>query len=438
MSNVKDKSRSTALIRLLSLEDRVGLVTPQAHRHIPARRLARAKKTIAAWKSRKPYSTGHAFTDRLADLGIDERILCEALALPVDRSVRMHVRQKKAWVYFSDLIRGHRARQYRPEEGNDAVRFPRMVLPLIEQHMSAFRLAVREIMRRDNLVRFDEGRVCKRLRDDLIKQANWVIEKTCLLELRVAKLRGQLKGNSSAERFESFLRLLQRPEFVSQLLQEYPVLLEATAKRLQMVYENTLEFITRLAIDIPSIEEAIYGGEMLGMMADFEGGKGDSHRGGKSVVTVSFDNGKKLIYKPRSLAVDIGFNRIVEWCNEKLPICPLRSVKSLDRGTHGWCEYIVQSDMESESQISEFFYRQGKFIALFYVLHATDLHCENMIASGADPIYIDLETLFHPPQQACSPIGTIDANFGPPSTVLDTLILPAGRQVSERRSPTFE
>src|SRR5215510_7575445 len=40
--------------------------------------------------------------------------------------------------------------------------------------------------------------------------------------------------------------------------------------------------------------------------------------------------------------------------------------------------------------------RQGSYLALFYVLEATDLHHENIIAAGEHPYPVDLEALFHP------------------------------------------
>ena len=43
-----------------------------------------------------------------------------------------------------------------------------------------------------------------------------------------------------------------------------------------------------------------------------------------------------------------------------------------------------------------FYHRQGALLALLYVLDGTDMHYENLIAVGEQPVLVDVETLFHP------------------------------------------
>ena len=68
----------------------------------------------------------------------------------------------------------------------------------------------------------------------------------------------------------------------------------------------------------------------------------------------------------------------------------------IDRGSHGWVEFIAAQSCQSEDEVQRFCERQGSYLALLHALHAVDFHCENLIAMGEHPVFLDLETLFHP------------------------------------------
>ena len=50
----------------------------------------------------------------------------------------------------------------------------------------------------------------------------WMLDRTLVLELHVARLQGLLPGDTPEERFQSFLRHLRRPQVVRALFHEYP------------------------------------------------------------------------------------------------------------------------------------------------------------------------------------------------------------------------
>jgi type 2 lantibiotic biosynthesis protein LanM len=68
----------------------------------------------------------------------------------------------------------------------------------------------------------------------------------------------------------------------------------------------------------------------------------------------------------------------------------------LDRGDHGWMEFVTAHGCDSEDQVRRFYERQGGYLALLYALEATDFHHENLLAAGEHPVLLDLEALFHP------------------------------------------
>jgi type 2 lantibiotic biosynthesis protein LanM len=59
-------------------------------------------------------------------------------------------------------------------------------------------------------------------------------------------------------------------------------------------------------------------------------------------------------------------------------------------------EFVTAAECESSDQVRRFYQRQGAYLALLYLLQATDLHYENLIAAGEHPVLIDLEALFRP------------------------------------------
>jgi len=126
------------------------------------------------------------------------------------------------------------------------------------------------------------------------------------------------------------------------------------------------------------------------------GGMGDTHRGGRSVVIATFRSGFRVVYKPKSLAIEHHFQQLLTWLNARGAQPPLRPLTVLDRGQYGWVEYITAASCASPEAVQHFYERQGSYLALFYVLEATDLHQENIIAAGEHPYPVDLEALFHP------------------------------------------
>ncbi|MBI4509843.1 MAG: type 2 lantipeptide synthetase LanM, partial [Deltaproteobacteria bacterium] len=123
---------------------------------------------------------------------------------------------------------------------------------------------------------------------------------------------------------------------------------------------------------------------------------GDQHAGGRRVVLLRFRSGDRLVYKPRSLKVDMHFQELLAFINGLESEAPFRTLAVLDRGPYGWMEFVPARPCEDEGQVHRFYQRQGGYLALLYVLAATDFHFENLIACGEHPVLIDLESLFHP------------------------------------------
>jgi type 2 lantibiotic biosynthesis protein LanM len=223
-----------------------------------------------------------------------------------------------------------------------------------------------------------------------------MVTPTLALEINVARLRDQLAGATAEERFNHFVQLLSDPEYSTTLADEYPVLFDLTMARLNTWVDASLEFLTRLVTDWPTIRKKFFDGAPPIGLTGLRWMQRSTKRRGRSVITAIFDSGAKIVYKPRSLAIEDRFQAFLAWMNRTgfEPVFPM--FQFLDCHTHGWMEWIDPSDCSTTAELRRFYRRQGAYLALFYALEATDVHMSNVIAAGEHPVLIDLEALFHP------------------------------------------
>ncbi|NKZ09225.1 type 2 lanthipeptide synthetase LanM family protein [Actinomadura latina] len=208
-------------------------------------------------------------------------------------------------------------------------------------------------------------------------------------ELDAARRRG-LDGATPRQRYEAFVRSLRDPGTARRIWAEYPVLAEQAAGLLDAWAAARVAFARDLAADLPPLTETF--GDP-GALDDVVFGSAETHRGGRTVAIVRFERAT-VVYKPRSLAVDRCFDRLLGWFNAPGVPHPLRRPRLLDRGDRGWSEYIEPAPCDRE-RLPGFFWRMGALLALTHAVHGYDLHADNVIAAGDDPVVIDLEALFH-------------------------------------------
>jgi type 2 lantibiotic biosynthesis protein LanM len=224
--------------------------------------------------------------------------------------------------------------------------------------------------------------------------------RTIALEVNIARIKGELSGATPEQRFDQFVDALCRPERRRAFFCEYGVLARQVHLCLAHWASFGIEFFTHLAEDWRDVQTTLADGVPLGRLAAVEGSDGDGHRSGRCVLKIAFTSGLRVVYKPRSLAVDRHFGELVEWFNAHAAESPvlhtLRTAKVLDRNSRGWAEFISAGGCESREEVVRFFVRQGSFLALLYSLQAIDFHSENLIASGEHPVLVDLEALLHP------------------------------------------
>ncbi|MFC4590860.1 type 2 lanthipeptide synthetase LanM family protein [Sphaerisporangium corydalis] len=219
---------------------------------------------------------------------------------------------------------------------------------------------------------------------------------TLMAELGTARAGGLLAGADDRERFADFLRRQCTPGGLAALFTRYPVLARQLGMAAMSAADAGAELLARLGADRAELVASLLGGADPGPVMAIEPGLGDPHERGRSVGLVRFADGRTIVYKPRPLAAHARFNEVVAWLNRRLPGCDLRTARVVTRQGYGWMEFVQAGPLDRPEDARRFYRRAGVLLAALHAVHATDMHCENVIACADQPVLIDVETVFHP------------------------------------------
>lgn len=221
-----------------------------------------------------------------------------------------------------------------------------------------------------------------------------MLDRVMVLEMNVSRISGELSGNSPQERFLSFRNLLRSKSKQRALINEYPVLFRQVYESLASWKSFSYDFIIHLITDWDDLQKKFEIKEML-PIKKIHINAGDRHNGGRTVSILTFGSGEKIVYKPRNINVDVHFQDLLNWINDKL-IIKHKTIKVYNKETHGWIEFVHHLPCKDINEVSNFYERIGSMLCLLYAVNAVDFHHENLIANGSYPVLIDLESLFHP------------------------------------------
>jgi type 2 lantibiotic biosynthesis protein LanM len=380
--------------RAVSFADRLATLRATGRETPPDLDAAVAERRFRRWRTEGPLADDDLFAKRLAQDDLAEEQLRALLGEPAG-AVRQRFSEPPAWLAsVARAFATATGERLVPEaaEGQAMVGFLALAEPLLLDARRRLQEDIADL----SPDAFDPEAVAPMLLNNLLEPLLGMVSRTLVLEMRVARLQGQLEGETADERFHSFVERLRDPEIALPLLEEYPVLAQQLAISLDQWVEVNLEFLQRLSADWPEIRAAFWPDGDPGQLTEAHGGAGDGHCGGRSVMVLGFSSGARLVYKPRSLAGDAHFQQLLAWLNERGDHPAFRTISLLDRGDYGWMEFIEAAGCESEVEVRRFYQRQGGYLALLYGLEATDFHFENLVAAGEQPMLLDLEALFHP------------------------------------------
>jgi type 2 lantibiotic biosynthesis protein LanM len=357
-----------------------------------------AERRLDRWCAQFHGESSERFAQRLAEENVTVEDLGYLLDEPAE-TVRERMQEVPGWL--QRLSRAYARTANCDSNSADSALDPKaarvleIVEPLVTEARQQLRAAISNLDEADPTSPFDPRSVDRLFYPALAYKLLPMLAKTIALEVNVARLEGWLEGNSGEERFQNFIEQLRQPHRAVGFFHEYPVLARQIVTIVDHWVETSLEFLVRLREDWTEIQDILHPGQVLGCLEAVEDA-GDTHRRGRSVMIGRFRNGCQLVYKPRSLAIDQHMQELLQWLNQRGARPPFRTLTLLDRATHGWVEFVQSETCTSPEDVRDFFERIGGYLALFYVVRATDLHHENVIAAGAHPVIVDLETVWQP------------------------------------------
>jgi len=234
---------------------------------------------------------------------------------------------------------------------------------------------------------------------------------------------GELAGADGRERFADFVRRQSAPDRLVELMTAYPVLAALLARECARAVDVLIELLTRFVGDHDRLTETLLGdvrpGPVVAVLAD----RADPHGGGRRTSVVELADGARVVYKPRGVRAHQRLDVFVELLNRFLPGLGLGTPGFLDRGEYGWTAFVSVAPLADRLAAETFHRRFGALLALMHLVRATDLHYDNLIAAGDQPLLVDVETLFHP--ELSGSVGPDPAGAALARSVARTAMLPA-------------
>jgi type 2 lantibiotic biosynthesis protein LanM len=205
---------------------------------------------------------------------------------------------------------------------------------------------------------------------------------------------GEKPQDSGTARYDLFVTDMKTGGW-RRLFEDKPVLLRLIATIVRQWIDTSRELLLRLDADLIAIRRDLLDGNAASRIAAIQGGFSDPHNAGHSVQIVSFEDGARVVYKPKDLRIDVAWHALIERLNGAKPPLELKAVRAIARDGYGWTEFIEHTGCADQEGCKRFFRRAGAWLALLHCFAATDMHQENMIAAGEHPVPIDLETILH-------------------------------------------
>ena len=211
----------------------------------------------------------------------------------------------------------------------------------------------------------------------------------------IASAKSHLVGDSPQKRYQHFFVSdadNQWTERAKSIPKSYPWLFEMLNKFCQSTTACVVQCFGKLLDDIDGIVEAEFISEKV--LTECGIGLSDRHRGGRSVVILTFTPGTKILFKPRDLQPDLLFQEFITLLDLKPPY-DLKTGRVLVCDGYGWCQFVTNQPCKSRNEVEGFYRRAGLLTAVMDSLNYCDGNFENVVAAGAYPVIVDCETLFH-------------------------------------------
>lgn len=122
-------------------------------------------------------------------------------------------------------------------------------------------------------------------------------------------------------------------------------------------------------------------------------GLSDPHDCGQTVTILQFANGTRVVYKPRSCEGEQIWFSALHWLNENAFDPAFYIPKLIPRGKYSWMSFVDHRPCRSKEAVRRLYFRWGAQAAVAQLLGCADLHRQNWIAAGEQPVLVDADML---------------------------------------------
>ena len=261
-------------------------------------------------------------------------------------------------------------------------------------HLHHYEKHIHRLLQKFPLIQLSEKAVTE-LIEQLCDEFFFIAQKTLVWDVHQMIEEYQLQAGSKEAEFtkyiEEFLGDKQRTYL---FFAEYPTLARLLSVRLTFACEVIEEFISALNDSTEQLA-ATFDISAPMELTEIKLGQGDSHDRGKTVIQFEVQE-KLLIFKFKNLEIGERFNDLLTYLEGLDPALSFYKINRIVQPTFTIEEKVSYQECKKESDVTDFYQNYGQLLAIVYWLGATDLHMENLIASGPYPVLIDVETLIRP------------------------------------------
>lgn len=348
---------------------------------------------IEEWRERVAGGDPEAFRARLEHEGIDERECRRRIALekwPGDEPL-------PDWIEELDGLIGFVAENPSPEIDLDVEHEPPfwdLVVPVVAYGRQRAEFDPSAPLSRSAMADLSRWLVSRVTR--LWSRALFIDFKTYVAERDPDLVFGDEQAEAGETRYyDEFVERMSTAERLRSFFLEYAFLGRLIVSIVQQWRDRVEEFQARVAEDLSELGETFDDGADVGEVTEVAV-LGDHHNRGRAVIRVTFGSGLTVGYKPRNAGIVVGFFELVEWINERSDLPVLQTLDVLYREDYAWVEWVRPEECSTPEDVVQYYRRAGMLMCLFYAFAATDMHIENIVAVGEQPVPIDLETVSEP------------------------------------------
>ncbi|MFZ1219090.1 MAG: DUF4135 domain-containing protein [Chthoniobacterales bacterium] len=207
---------------------------------------------------------------------------------------------------------------------------------------------------------------------------------------------------------------------MADLCNHFPGTEEMAAQIVADWIESQLEMLRRLARDRKRLMMISPAYQSHLRIASFSLDLSDLHDSGRSVLTIKFENGACVIYKPRDSCGERIWFGALRWMNENGFVVRFRIPRMLFREKYFLMALLRHKECKNSKAVKRFYYCWGAQSAVSQILGMEDLHRGNWIATATQPVLLDAEMVSYPSSRS----SAVARNWAGLNPLLRTGLLP--------------